>query len=133
MQSEGATIKSIVGNIFGYDVGDKVVFQKSMKAEIVAKVEGSEKPYGIKYVTPTGDLRTIFTKYEHLSYRKSKDQLEKGDKFRNYENEIIEILCVGYNNYYNQKEYYCRVVNGDHSGKTTIFIPDAVEEVIIEC
>ncbi|KXS42706.1 MAG: hypothetical protein AWU54_1236 [Candidatus Frackibacter sp. T328-2] len=126
MSSEGATIKSIVGDIFGFSIGDRVIYQKRMNAKVVAKVEGAEKPYGISYVTPTGDLRTIFTKANHLSYRKSKDQLEQGDKFRAHEIDV-EVINKDYDDYYNEVVYFGREVEG---GRVGVWSVDEVDEVL---
>jgi hypothetical protein len=130
MSSEGATIKSIVRDIFGFSIGDRVIYQKRMNAKVVAKVEGAEKPYGISYVTPTGDLRTTFTKANHLSYRKSKDQLEKGDKFIDQNLDKLEVLFVGHNDYYDRREYYCKALDGHYEGGTMIRNVDHVDEVL---
>ena len=106
---------------------DQVMFQKTMKAWIVAKVAGVDKPYGIKYLTPSGKVKTTFTTEKQLTPLKNKDELREGDRLTRTiaPDNILKVLLV--DNDINGKVYVCK----DLEERYLVFVrPDQINEII---
>lgn len=73
--------KNRSGQDMKFEKHDKVIFQKSMSAEVVAVVRNTDKPYGITYTTPKGVKKTLFTTEKQLIKKRDRNNLQVGDKF----------------------------------------------------
>ncbi|MFP4515139.1 MAG: hypothetical protein ACLFNO_04005, partial [Parcubacteria group bacterium] len=114
--------------------GQSVIFQKRMRAEIVAVVSNVDKPYGIVYETPKGEKRTIFTTKEHLSRAKKVNELKKGDKFIDDNGNLAEIIFKTQEGNYSKTTlkdvvYICRLLNA-RVDKVVKYYPHNIEKII---
>ena len=108
---------------------DQVMFQKTMKAWIVAKVAGVDKPYGIKYLTPSGKVKTTFTTEKQLTPLKNKDELREGDRLTRVlaPDTTLKVLLVEGDE--RGKVYVCK----DLKGTYLVFVrPNQINEIIYE-
>jgi len=90
--------------------GEPVMFQKRMKATVVAVVKNSDKPYGIVYTTPNDEDRTLFTTAEHLSKRKKSTELSVGDRFKTKNKDTYEVIFITREECRNETVYIARII-----------------------
>ena len=86
--------------------------------------------YGISFIKK-GYHRVAVVREDRLSPLKKKDELKVGDKVV-YGTAKYKILCVGIDDYYKHKEYYCKRIDENFKGVTTIIKPNAIDEIIYE-
>jgi len=97
--------------------GEPVMFQKRMKATVVAVVKESDKPYGIVYTTPNNEDRTLFTTADHLSKRKNAEELSVGDRFKDELRNTHEVIFITEEGYKNKTIYITRIIKTPGIGK----------------
>jgi hypothetical protein len=93
-----------------FSEGEPVMFQKRMKATVVAVIKESDKPYGIVYTTPNNKDRTLFTTEEHLSKRKNATELSVGDRFKTKNEDTYEVIFITREECKNETVYIARII-----------------------
>jgi len=121
-----------------FEVGEPVDFRyydgTHYKAEIWGIADKKDDvdwiKYGISFIKK-GYHRVAVVREDRLSPLKKKDELKVGDKVV-YGTAKYKILCVGIDDYYKHKEYYCKRIDENFKGVTTIIKPNAIDEIIYE-
>jgi len=111
-----------------FEIGDEAV--RNGKVEIWGKRYDEEMKEYEYAVVDKNNGRTLLFESE-LSPLKKKDELKVGDKVV-YGTAKYKILCVGIDDYYKHKEYYCKRIDENFKGVTTIIEPNAIDEIIYE-
>jgi len=129
-----------------FNIDDEVIYksfdsetiksrEKAVIFGIAPKRDKFKKEYAISYIHegPYGKkkrVNKIVAEHDLLPLKK-KDELEVGDKVV-YGTAKYKILCVGIDDYYKHKEYYCKRIDENFKGITTIIKPNAIDEIIYE-
>jgi hypothetical protein len=120
-----------------FEVGDKAIYQLvkggGHKVEIFGRTTKNDKYiYAIKgQFKNVNEKFVLIAKEKELLQLKKKDELKVGDKVV-YGTAKYKILCVGIDDYYKHKEYYCKRIDENFKGVTTIIKPNAIDEIIYE-
>jgi len=120
-----------------FEVGDKAIYQLvkggGHKVEIFGRTTKNGKyVYAIKgQFKNVNEKFVLIAKEKELLQLKKKDELKVGDKVV-YGTAKYKILCVGIDDYYKHKEYYCKRIDENFKGVTTIIKPNAIDEIIYE-
>ena len=110
-----------------FEVGDEVYYKEYDK---IMSFRGYKKD-GTPIIESNKTGHLYSPKLSRLSPLKKKDELEPGDKFRI--NEIIfGVLAVEYDEYYNCKSYFSKIVNGNHKGKILSRLSTNIDKIIYE-
>ena len=110
-----------------FEIGDEAVWNG--KVEIWGKRYDEEMKEYEYAVVDKNNGRTLLFESE-LSPLKKKDELKVGDKVV-YGTAKYKILYV-VDDYYKHKEYYCKRIDENFKGVTTIIEPNAINEIIYE-
>jgi hypothetical protein len=117
-----------------FKIGDYVIDHYSAFNEEEVKIWGvtySEHDKEYVYGTTNGKGEFDIAYETSLSALKKKDELEKGDKFKNNGNKM-EVLAVGKDDYYHHVEYYARKISGTEKGMTSLIPAHNIDEIIYE-
>ena len=102
-----------------FKVGDEILFNNSCDQSWEGKIWGiankkdarDDCKYGIE-INRKGVINNLLAKESNLSPRKKQDELDVGDKFRDYASKIVKVLAAEYCESKNKVIYFGKKDNG---------------------
>jgi len=117
-----------------FEVDDEVIDIYSGKGKIIFvadEEDGYDNKYAVHFGFGEGHYYS-FAQEKDLSPAKDKYNLEVGDKFKSRTGDIYKIVYVDYNDFYEVKEYYCKMDNGPRKGVSRLFHTNHIDEIIYD-
>jgi hypothetical protein len=114
-----------------FEVGDEVLIKHLNNSKVEVWGKRYDEKSGKWQYAVRGCGWNDFCYGNELSPLKKKDELEKGDKFKNNGNKM-EVLAVGKDDYYHHVEYYARKISGTEKGMTSLIPAHNIDEIIYE-
>ena len=114
-----------------FEIGDEVLIKHLNNSKVEVWGKRYDEKSGKWQYAVRGCGWNDFCYGNELSPLKKKDELEKGDKFKNNGNKM-EVLAVGKDDYYHHVEYYARKISGTEKGMTSLIPAHNIDEIIYE-